>query len=194
MTSLVLIRHGETDWNQEKRWQGQIDVPLNAAGLLQAEQIALTLKDIPLHAIYSSDLQRAVQTATPLALQKGLPVQVDPRLREIHQGDWQGLHIDEIRSRYKTEFEQRKKNPLLVAPPGGETAMQVRQRVLAALQDILRFNPPDSRIAIVSHGFALAVILTSLQDTPIGQVWDLVPKNGAIIYCEVDQNGKSIAS
>jgi broad specificity phosphatase PhoE len=88
MTCLLLIRHGETDWNIEGRWQGQADVPLNQRGRQQAIDIARSLCHSDIHAIYSSDLQRAWHTAQVLARLKKLPIQPDTRLREIHQGEW----------------------------------------------------------------------------------------------------------
>ena len=184
MTRLILIRHGETDWNAEGRWQGHADVPLNSRGHAQAEETARSLAGEKIDAIYVSDLRRTEQTAEPLARAQGLEVRVDRRLREIDQGEWQGLLISEIQSRYADEFRRRRENPLEVAPPGGETALQVRERVLAAVQDILSAHPGQT-VAIVSHGFALAVIRAYFQGVPIGKVWELVPKNGAIVELEI---------
>jgi probable phosphoglycerate mutase len=179
MTKLYLIRHGETDWNLEGRWQGQADVPLNANGEIQAQQIAASLVDNPLAAIISSDLLRARQTARAIADLKRLPVHLDRRLREIHQGRWQGLLVSEIQARYAREFEQRHADPLRIAPPGGETAYQVRQRALEAIRDILD-QYPHAEVALVSHGFTLAIIRTHFLELPFEQVWDLVPPNASV--------------
>jgi broad specificity phosphatase PhoE len=184
MTRLILIRHGETDWNVEGRWQGHADVPLNPRGHRQAEEIARTLSGTRLDALYTSDLERTLQTAAPLARNQQLQIKIDPRLREIDQGEWQGLLVSEIQIRYAKEFRQRRENPLEVAPPGGETALQVRERVLAAVQDILDAHPGQT-VALISHGFALAVIRAYFQDIPIGKVWDLVPGNGEIVELEI---------
>ena len=184
MTHFLLIRHGETDWNVEGRWQGQADLPLNQRGRQQAIDIAHTLRCTNIHAIYSSDLQRAWQTARELARIQKLPVQQDPRLREIHQGEWQGLLIADIRSRYKHEFQRRSDNPLQVAPPGGETALEVQERVLSAVSDIV-IKHPDETIAIVSHGFVIAVARAYYMKKPIEEVWGLVPENGTIIKLDV---------
>jgi len=189
-TRLVLIRHGETDWNVEGRWQGQADVPLNARGREQAAQIAQSLINSGIAAIYSSDLTRTRDTAELLsqATQLGV-VRIDPRLREIHQGEWQGLHISEIQSRYTEAFRLRRENPLQVAPPGGETTSQVRDRVLAAVNEIIQTHPGET-VAIVSHGFALAVILADHQGIPIEEVWDLVPENAQVNIIDVKDSGK----
>ncbi len=178
MTRLYLIRHGETDWNIEGRWQGQADVPLNGRGRAQAARTAQALADVGLTRIYSSDLARASETAEALARVTGLPIQFEPRLREIHQGEWQGLLVTEIEARYSEAFHLRKQDPLKVAPPGGETVQQVRERVVSAIEAILQRHPHE-RVAVVSHGFALAVALVHYQGHPIDEVWDLIPSNGA---------------
>jgi broad specificity phosphatase PhoE len=184
MTHLILIRHGETDWNVEGRWQGHADVPLNERGRAQAEELAESLAGDRIGAIYASDLLRTVETAGPLARSQGLEIRIDPRLREIDQGEWQGLLIDEIQTRYAEEFRLRRENPLEVAPPGGETALQVQERVLAAVQDILAAHPGGT-VAIVSHGFALAVIRAYFTGIPIREVWELVPGNGESVELEI---------
>jgi broad specificity phosphatase PhoE len=184
MTHFLLIRHGETDWNLEGRWQGQADVPLNQHGRQQAVTIAHVLCCTRIDAVYSSDLQRAWQTALELAQVKKAPLQPDPRLREIHQGEWQGLRIDEIRLRYKHEFLRRNDNALQVAPPGGETALQVRDRALDALNDIL-MEYPNGAIAVVTHGFVIAVLRAHYAGKPIEEVWGLVPENGEIVELDV---------
>src|SRR4030067_2492051 len=104
VSRLILIRHGETDWNVDGRWQGQADVPLNARGIAQAEETAQSLSNVKFAAIYSSDLARARQTAEALSRIVGLPVQTDARLREIHQGAWQGLRVPEIEAQYAEAF------------------------------------------------------------------------------------------
>ncbi len=189
MTTLILIRHGQTDWNIQERWQGQADVPLNATGIRQASEIARSLSGVNIDAIYASDLQRAQQTAQAVARMKGLPIRTDSRLREIHQGEWQGLHISEIEARYVREFQSRRENPLEVAPPGGETAFQVKERVVKALDEIIARHPGET-VAVVSHGFAIAMMLVHYLEKPIEKVWELVPRNGAIILLDVSKTSQ----
>jgi alpha-ribazole phosphatase len=185
MSRLILIRHGETDWNVDGRWQGHADIPLNERGRAQAERIAQSLSGVEFAAIYSSDLARARQTAEVLSQVVRLPVQTDARLREIDQGAWQGLKLVEIEAQYAEAFHRRRQSPLTVAPPGGETVMQVRTRVLAAIQDILSAHPCQT-VAVVSHGFALALILTHYRGIEIERVWELIPKNGEINTLELE--------
>ncbi len=178
MTRLVLVRHGETDWNREGRYTGQSDIPLNDVGVAQARRLAKRLRDESLDALYSSDLARAAMTARIVSEVAGVEVQQDRRLREINQGDWEGLPFSEIRLRYHGLFEQRKKDPHSVAPPGGETVGEVRTRVLDALEDILRAHPLGP-VAIVSHGLPLAIIKAHFQGLPIEAIWDHIPENAA---------------
>ena len=184
MTRLILIRHGETDWNAEGRYQGHVDMPLNGNGREQAAQIARALRGADLAAIYTSDLARASETAEVLAQAAGLPVQVDPRLREIDQGRWEGKLFTEIRAQYPEKFKRRRENPLAFKAPGGETVQQVRGRVLAAVADTVSRHPTQN-VAIVSHGLALAIVRAHYGDYPAGEIWDLVPGNGEIVQIEV---------
>jgi broad specificity phosphatase PhoE len=188
MTKLILIRHGETDWNVQGRWQGQADVPLNVHGRQQAMQIAKTLVSENISAIYSSDLGRAIETAEALARLKGLSVHIDRRLREIHQGDWQGLLITEIKARYARLFDERMKNPFEIAPPGGETVSQLKERILLAINEIIQKYPQET-VAVVSHGFALALLRTHFNQLPIEEVWALLPDPAQWTAIEVNQGG-----
>jgi broad specificity phosphatase PhoE len=177
MTRLILIRHGQTDWNAESRWQGQADVPLNSHGLEQARRLGAELAGAGIQAVYVSDMQRALQTVEPLARLTGLPVRIDPRLREIHVGDWQGLLVSDIVARYGELFRRRQADPSEFAPPGGETLQQVQQRAYMVLDEILQQHPHET-VAIVGHGFVIALLRLRLENRPVVDVWKLVPKGG----------------
>lgn len=176
MTDLILIRHGETDWNIEGRYQGQSDIPLNQNGIQQARDLARLLDHFQFDAIFSSDLSRAQQTAEILSKTNDAPLHLDPRLREINQGEWEGMLFSDIRSLYAKSLEERLRNPLDVAPPGGETVGQVRQRVLDAIHEIVN-QFPAGVVAIVSHGLSLAIIKVHFNDLAIETVWDHIPSN-----------------
>ena len=147
-TQVFLVRHGATKWNKEKRAQGHADIDLNEAGHKQAAAVATELAHIDLDAVYSSDLKRALDTATAIAHAQGLEVHIDKDLREIDQGEWEGLTTDEIRARWPELWGP---NRHYNARPGGESPQQVRERALAALTRAVEANP-DGKIAIVSHG------------------------------------------
>lgn len=187
MTRLHLVRHGQTDWNLEGRWQGQADVALNDRGREQAQLSAQKLAAIPLEAIYTSDLVRAVETAREIARLNPAPLWLEPRLREIHQGEWQGLRVEEIQARFAQAYNRRRLDPLAVAAPGGETTQQVRDRALAAVRDLVARHP-QGNVAVVSHGYTLAVLLTHFQKLPFERVWEQVPKNGEITVLELESS------
>lgn len=176
MTRLVLIRHGETDWNRQGRWQGHSDTPLNATGRAQAAAMAETQRGRPLAAIYSSDLRRATETAEALAAVSGAPILRDARLREIRLGTWEGMMFDDIRRRDGDELDRLRSHPARGRAPGGESPAEVLNRVRTVLADIARDHPAD-RVAIVSHGLALAALKVHLLGLPLDAVWDHEPAN-----------------
>ena len=105
-TTILLARHGETDWNAVGRWQGHTDRPLTELGRRQAAELAERLADVELDAVYSSDLLRAVETAEPVAKRLGLPLQTLPELREVDVGTWAGLTRDEVAERFPDGFRR----------------------------------------------------------------------------------------
>ena len=183
-TTLLLIRHGQTDWNRQGRYTGQSDIPINEMGREQARLLASKLKTTPPDVIYASDLIRAYQTAEIVAGACDVPLYADPRLREINQGVWEGMLFADIKARFAREFAARKADPLTVAAPEGETVGQVRERVLAAVQTIIEKHP-GQRVAIVAHGLVLAIIKGYVIDHPITKVWDLIPPNAEAEEVEV---------
>lgn len=148
MTTIFLVRHGATEWNIHKRAQGQADVPLADKGRLQALDVAKQLATFDIGAVYSSDLERAFDTALAIAHVHGLEVVKDPRLREIDQGDWTGLPVAEIERRWPELWGAARHYN---SRPGGESPHQVRERALAALTDAIAAHPDDNLVA-VSHG------------------------------------------
>ena len=162
MTSLVLIRHGETDWNVTGRYQGQADPPLNNRGLEQAHQLARELRPSPPEVLYTSPLLRAVQTAKIITEALDLHLREDSRLMEIHQGDWQTRLRSEIESLYPKLFRRWETEPWQVTPPGGEHLSQVQDRVYAAVDDILARHA-DQQVGIITHRIPIALIKVRFQ-------------------------------
>jgi broad specificity phosphatase PhoE len=151
MTTILLARHGETDWNVQRRVQGHSDTPLNDTGRDQARALAEELAGETIDAVFSSDLLRAHETARIVAGPRGLEVTAIRDLREKHFGTWEGLTDEEILTRFP---EAR------VGPWGdGETREEVAERVLAALQRIADTHP-DASVLVVSHGGPLRAVLT----------------------------------
>ena len=148
MTTIYLVRHGATDWNIDKRAQGTADIPLNEKGEMQALHTAEELAKTPVDAVYTSDLQRACYTAEAIARVHGLEIIKEPRFREIDQGEWTGLTVDEIRAKWPDRWGPARHYS---ERPGGESPQQVRARALAALRDVVEKHP-DDHVVIVSHG------------------------------------------
>lgn len=183
MSHFCLVRHGQTDWNLEGRYHGQSDVPLNENGRAQAHLLAQQLSGQSFAAIYSSDLQRARDTAEIMAVAIGLPVTLEPRLREIDQGDWEGQLVDEIKARYAEVWQKRIVDPTNVRPPGGETVGEVATRVYSALDDIVKVYPVGT-ILICSHGLALATVICKVGGISIGQAYTMIPDNADPIWVD----------
>ncbi len=155
---LLLVRHGETDWNAAKRLQGQTDVPLNTVGQRQAAAVARVLAARTVHAVYASPLQRAWDTAWGIAASLGLTVQPEARLQEMAFGAWEGLTYAEIQQRDPHRLAAWHENPLQVAPPGGETLTQVADRVHTVLRD-MGVTCREQTAVLVAHGGPLRILL-----------------------------------
>lgn len=159
MTNLILIRHGQTQWNVIGRYQGQADPELNALGWQQAKELARQLKEQgpTLDLIYSSPLKRAWQTAQVISQVLGVEVIPEPGLMEIHQGKWQTRLRSEIEANYPEEFKAWQTRPWETSPPGGENLRQVQKRVYQAVDKILTPNQGKT-IALVSHRIPLLLL------------------------------------
>ncbi|MHB0857108.1 MAG: alpha-ribazole phosphatase [Anaerolineae bacterium] len=191
MVRLLLVRHGETDWNAQKRYQGQTDVPLNARGLAQARLVGRRLAGESLQAVYSSDLARAYATAEVVAASHGLTVLPEPRLRELSFGAWEGLTYPEIEAREPELLAAWNGDPCQVAPPEGETVEGVRRR-LSPFTDHLREAHTRDTVALVGHGGCFQVLLCMALGVALPKPWafrldsaslsvlDLYPEGGIL--------------
>jgi broad specificity phosphatase PhoE len=185
MTDLWLVRHGQTDWNLVGKWQGQSqDAPsLNDVGRAQVLGLRDELKGIHFSALYSSDLPRARQTAELLSSSLCVGVHLEPCLREMNLGDWEGMCSDDIKAAYPRELEQRAHHPSTAPAPGGESPSQVASRVIAAVNEIAQRHH-DENILIVAHGISLAIITCFAQGIPLEKVYDYVPANARLHHVE----------
>ena len=169
---LLLLRHGETAWNRERRYQGWTDTPLSAEGLLQAEAAARELKEHTFAAVYASPLQRARDTAAAIAAPHGLPVETDPAFKELGFGQWEGLTLDEARARDAAVYDGWANTPHLVSPPEGESLVQARLRVLAGLER-LRADHPDEVVCLVAHGIPVRILILEALGLGLDRIWSL---------------------
>ena len=165
-TKVILVRHGQTDWNLIRRMQGHLDIPLNQTGRRQADLLAKKLANYPLNAIYTSDLARAQETAEIIARPLGLTPVLQPALRERFLGQFQGLTIDEARVNFANEWQQVRENN--APPPGGESLEEVATRVRNAFETIVDRHPGE-QVAVVSHGGVLKLLIAWVVGLPLGQ-------------------------
>ncbi len=183
MSEMWLVRHGQTDWNLERRYQGHSDTPLNATGLAQAELAAASLVGGRYAAIYSSDLHRARTTAETIARRLGMEVILDPRLREVNFGAWEGLVSAEIQARFPAEWNARMTDPQHARPSGGESVQDVAERMWAALDEFTARHAGQPLI-IVSHGLALATVRCRVEGAPLAEARALIPDNAQALRVE----------
>jgi probable phosphoglycerate mutase len=158
MTELLFIRHGETDWNRQQRFQGQIDVPLNALGQAQAQRVGLRLAADRHDALYTSDLGRARETAAPLAAAWGLAPTPHKGLREQHFGVLEGLDVPTIKARHADLWARwLEHRGDFTLPGGGESLVTFHARVLATVRELAQQHA-GQRVAVVTHGGVLDML------------------------------------
>jgi len=179
MPTVVIVRHGQTVQNRLGLIQGRTDTDISPEGSAQAERLAIELRETDFDTVYSSPLRRALQTAQIIVEGRNLPINIDPRLTEIDQGDWtlkKGSELYKSLERYKTWAT----DPTKAHPPNGESIDDVSNRVKSFLENIQGEN-----ILVVAHAGVLAVLRTALESRPIEKAWDLLPRNGTAIKYEV---------
>ncbi|MDQ4070141.1 MAG: histidine phosphatase family protein [Actinomycetota bacterium] len=182
---LLVVRHGQSTWNAENRWQGQADPPLSELGEEQARDAAKRLGDLGFSSVVSSDLQRARRTAEILAEVVGLDVRLDPGLREIDVGEWTGLTRAEIEARWPGELadwsEGRSEAPL-----GGESRTHLAERARSSLTGVAAQASPGDRVLVVTHGALIRNLDRALGLQPrsmpnLGGRWYEADGNGSLV-------------
>ena len=162
MVRIILIRHGETTWNTEGRYQGQEDTPLSERGIRQGMACAEGLKDIHIDRAISSPLSRSYETCRMAAEKHGLVVEKDERLTEISHGLWEGIHADEIEARYPESFYLWHTHPEKVQMPEGECLEDVRKRVRAAFDEYAEKYDGET-VLVAAHDAVNKVIISALS-------------------------------
>jgi len=184
-TRVCLIRHGETDWNAQRRVQGQIDIPLNARGRFQAEAVACGLADECFTALYSSDLQRALQTAEPTAALHHLAIRSDPLLRERHYGVLQSLTAEEARVRHPRASLRHAARDPDYDYEDGESLSAFDQRISECLRALFRRHPGET-VLVVTHGGVLDVAYRHAKGRPLTSRRDFALPNAGFNWLEGD--------
>lgn len=187
MGKLYLVRHGETVWNVEARYQGHTDTSLSEKGLQQAQKLQERFIREPIDAIFGSDLNRAAETARIIAKPKGFNVQLTASLRELSFGDWEGLTYDEIVPKHGDLIHKWYENPEGITVPGGEPLSSMIKRTTEFIYS-LTANQPENSFIIVSHGGPIRAIVAKLNNIPFNKMWSVKIDNGSITTLETKKN------
>ena len=188
MTRVVLVRHGETDWNRQGRWQGHADPGLNDRGRTQARAAAARLALERPASLVTSDLRRAAETASAVSEALGVPAAVDPRLREVDVGEWSGLTRDEVRARDPDAY-QAWLDGENTGYPGGETFAQLQARSAAAMDELWRAHE-GATVVVVCHGGTIrAMVATALGIGAAGRRLLATGPNGSLSVLESRYGG-----
>jgi len=192
MTLIILVRHGETEWNRVERFRGNADIPLSENGLKQAEFLArrIMAQWTPV-AIYTSPLSRAIRTAELIAGFRELPVQIHLGLSDVDYGQWQGLTPDDVKTRWPELFERWRTCPEDLHFPGGESLAERQKIGVSAVKEIAEKHPGET-VVCVGHTVINRLILIGLLDLGMSYFWrikqdncalNVIEKKGALYVC-----------
>jgi broad specificity phosphatase PhoE len=188
---VVLVRHGQTNWNTEDKYRGRIDVKLNKRGVHEARLIGKKLSKIPVSGIYSSPLLRALDTSHIIANFHTESVQILEELIDIDFGVWQGMERDEVIGKYPEIYSMWIKNPDRVKIPGAESLDDVRNRVIGCLNFILSKQGSET-VFVISHGLVNKVILCAVLGLDNSFFWKVKQDNGAVSVFEYSEYGSKV--
>ena len=192
MTRIFLVRHGTTDWNKEEIFRGRAECRLNETGKAEAQALAAYFAEVPIEAVYSSPLSRAVETARPTAEFKGHEIVPDPAFTDLDFGAWQGLPLKEAQAKYPDLYRLWRKQPGAVSFPGGENLAQVRSRAWEGLLRLAEDNPQRT-ILIVTHRVVTKVLICAALALEDSRFWQVKQDSTAINCLEYSRGIFNIA-
>ena len=193
MTEIIIIRHGETEWNKTGRFQGHSDVPLSAEGRTQAAALGKNLVVDHVDAIYASDLTRAMETAAPLAQRFGLEVISDPQLRELNFGAWEGRNFNDVNAENPNAMKNFYTDPEQADIPESEPFPEFQRRIAGRVREIVA-RERGKRIVIVSHGASIRILLADILSMPIRSIWHLSQLNTAVNKIRFEDDGFAVVT
>lgn len=191
MTRIILVRHGETIWNKELRYQGHQDIPLSEKGRDQAGKLSARMSTEKIDAFYASDLSRALETAHIVAGPHGLPVLPVPELRETNFGKWEGLTYNEITTAFSEDMQRWRENPLVNRIPGGETLKEVADRCMAGINRIVAAHP-NQTVLTAAHGGTIRVVVSSVLGIDLNNYWKIKQDNVSVNIIEFYNHDRAI--
>lgn len=190
-TRIYLVRHGQVEGHEEKRYNGQVNVSLTQLGKEQSDRVRDCLADISLDAVYSSDLDRSRYCAVLIAKAHNLTASTEKSLRELHVGDWEGRTWAELQQAYPDDWQARLKNLVDFQVPGGESLQDAADRILPMIQRILEKHS-GGNIALVAHGGANRIILLDAIGAPLDQAFSIEQDYGCINIIDYFVGGNSV--
>jgi probable phosphomutase (TIGR03848 family) len=193
MPTLLLIRHGENDYLKKGRMAGRLpDIHLNKHGREQSTALAESLKAFPIRAIYSSPLERAVETAEPLSQALGLPVQLCPGLLDTDVGEWQGLQLKKLRK--LPLWKQVQRQPSQVRFPGGESFLELQERLVKEIDAIRLAHKPKDMLAVFFHADPIKLVLAHYLGLPLDNFQKLGVAAGSVSVLLAGKSGGMLAA
>jgi broad specificity phosphatase PhoE len=171
MTEIILVRHGETEWNVGEIFRGRIDIDLNETGRKQAELLGEYLSESKIEAVYSGPLKRALNTAQAIARYHHLEAQIAAGLNDLDFGQWQGLSLREVREKYRELHAEWVNHPERVKLPGGETLGDVRERAVKVVNEVIARH--KGAVVLVSHRVVNKVLICALLGLDDSHFWNI---------------------
>lgn len=171
ITEIILIRHGETEWNRGEIFRGRADIDLNKTGKRQAELLGEYLRTLDLEAVYSSPLKRAVKTAQAIAGVHRLDIEFAPDLIDIDYGEWQGLPISEVKKKYSELYIKWVNSPDEVMIPGGESLEDIRKRATRVIEEVV--DRHAGTVVVVAHRVVNKVLICTLLGLDNSHFWNI---------------------
>ncbi|SHE36678.1 probable phosphoglycerate mutase [Marinitoga hydrogenitolerans DSM 16785] len=182
---IFLVRHGMTDWNLERKWQGNVDIELNEIGLKQAENLGKRFKNEHFAKVYTSPLKRAYKTALPIAKNIKTEPKIIKDFMEVHVSLWNGYNINQVKKRFTKEFELWSNDPWAFVN-GVESLGEVQQRGVKALKNVIAEN--NDNIVIVSHALLIRTIICWVLNLPLNQHRHFMLDNASVTTIEFNEN------
>lgn len=171
MTEIVLVRHGETEWNVSQVFRGRLDVELNETGMKQAELLAEYLRELDIEAIYSSPLKRALKTAETIARYHQLEVKITPVINDLNFGRWQGLSRQEVAEKFRESYNDWLNHPERLKMPEGESLDDVKQRAMSLVNEVIAEH--EGTAILVSHRVVNKVLTCALLGLDNSHFWNI---------------------
>ncbi|HET58044.1 MAG TPA: histidine phosphatase family protein [Deltaproteobacteria bacterium] len=188
---LMLVRHGQTQWNHEKRVQGTSDIPLNTLGLTQVERLAESLRVLPIDTIVSSPLKRAIQTANAVNRFHRLPVIIDDNLMELDQGDFEGRSFSDLLASHADFLKQWARDPASVTMPNGESLANLQRRAWSAVESL---PASAGTVLFVSHNFTIMTILCKINGINLNRIREAHVSPASVTFVDVEDGRGKVVS